>query len=308
MTERVSVIVLCYRREHLLPSALASVVAQSRPPDEIIVVDNASSELARNVAAGFSGVEYVASPGNMGFAGGMNLGMRRATGDWIWMTEDDVFAEPDCLQKLLDYAGSHSDAGLIGPMMLRHGKGEISAVGCRIRLGALFYWESIGALTPDDGRWKEPVNVDFLPGASILARRSLLLELGGFREDFWMYMEDAELAMRVRLRGLRVVVVPAARVSHVDPPPGPTPRHIAYHKAKNLVAIYLLHAPVVVLPAFILRYGLASAVRAVATGAMSIHLRAWFWALRNLRRILTDRRAYRKRPGPQAADPGAPDQ
>jgi GT2 family glycosyltransferase len=112
--------------------------------------------------------------------------------------------------------------------------------------------------------------------------------LGAFRDEFFMYGEDVEFCLRVRRCGLEIVVVPEARVTHEEPTPR-VPTAIEFHKIKNFASLYFIHAPLTVLPVFVLRYGAAGMVRACSQGRGFLHLRAWTWALGHAPRLLLER-------------------
>ncbi|MGW2307318.1 glycosyltransferase [Actinomadura luteofluorescens] len=102
----VTAVVVTYNRRDLLDEALTALGAQTRPPDRITVVDNASADgTAAMVAERFPGADLLALPRNIGGAGGFSAGMVRAMGggaDLLWLLDDDTVPEPEALQALLD--------------------------------------------------------------------------------------------------------------------------------------------------------------------------------------------------------------
>lgn len=293
---RVSVVVLSHARPALLAQLLRSLALQTWTDRETLVVDNASdaSDAVRAVVAGFPQVRLIASPVNLGFAGGMNLGWRAAAGDHVFLTEDDIVLAPDCVERLLAFAAGQPGCGVAAPLMLNRGTGTIRCAGLRISLGAVYRQTVVGADTPDDGRLTMPVSVDAVPGAAMFVRRDLLALLGGFRDDFFLYYEDVEFCLRVRGKGLTIDVEPGARVWHHEPAGPPSPV-AAFHMQKNLFALYALHAPGRVLPEFASRYVLAATVRALAREPARARRNALaaLWVLRRLPSLLADRRRNR---------------
>jgi rhamnopyranosyl-N-acetylglucosaminyl-diphospho-decaprenol beta-1,3/1,4-galactofuranosyltransferase len=113
MTEpRVAAVVVTYSRRELLLEALAAVHAQSRPPEEVIVVDNASADgTAAAVRAAFPAVQLAELDRNTGGAGGFAYGLALAisgSADLIWLMDDDTVPEPGALAALLLARGSHA--------------------------------------------------------------------------------------------------------------------------------------------------------------------------------------------------------
>ncbi|HEY8589223.1 MAG TPA: glycosyltransferase [Naasia sp.] len=111
-TQKVVAVVVSYNRAALLRDTLAALAAQSRPADAVLVVDNASTDGALEVARGaVPAVDVVALQSNTGGAGGFAVGMseamRRYDADWVWVMDDDTVPRPGALEGLLDALGRH---------------------------------------------------------------------------------------------------------------------------------------------------------------------------------------------------------
>src|SRR5262249_6925512 len=133
-----------------------------------------------------------------------------------------------------------------------------------IQLGPRFVMRVIGQGQDVPGP-TAPYSVNYLPGAFILGRRELLARVGGFWDDLFMYQEDVDLCLRVTGTAARIVVVPAPLAWHFDPPDRPEPRWLTRLKVRNLLWLYVRHAPIKVILAFILRYCVIGLVRALLT-------------------------------------------
>lgn len=302
----ISVVLLSYDRPQYLRRVLETVVAEPGLDFEVIVVDNRSptSDRIAEIVAAFPTVRLIRNPDNGGFTGGMNVGIAAARGEYVYLTEDDIEIEPGCLSALVAYLESRPDVGLAGPVMLNHGDDTVRCAGGHVELGPIYRLTVLAAGEPSAAsRLAAPYEVTYLPGSMLMARRALLRELGGFRDDFFMYIEDVDLCIRVLKRRLAIAVVPEARVRHYDPAPVGAPG-LDFHKTKNLSAVYLLHAPLRVLPAFLLRYGLLGGARAIRAGGAGAHVRAWTWALVNAPRLLAER--FRAHPGVRPSAPASP--
>ena len=278
---RVTVVVLSYNRPRLLEKALRSILAQTIDAMEVIVVDNRSSSSSeiRDLVGTFPNVRLVANPGNLGFTGGMNGGLSEARGEYVYLTEDDVELAADCLVHLVEYLETHREVALAGPIMWNRNEGTVRCAGGEFDLGAVYRMRIVGAGAAEAPQ-TTPFQTMYLPGAAIAARTPQLRELGGFRDDFFMYGEDVELCARVLKRGWHLVIVPAAKVFHHEPPPAHADSSVvAYHKFKNLGALYLLHARLTVLPMWVLRYAGVGGIRQVLSdrSALMPWLKAWIW-------------------------------
>jgi len=245
----VSVVLLSYARPQFLAEALESVARQSYPNLEVLVVDNpsgASAEIAAIVGR-HPEVKLIQNAENLGFATGMNVGVRNSSGDYIYLTEDDMVLEPDCIRELVQHALAEPSLGLMSGLMYNKQEGTIRSAGGRLSLGAVFKMEMLSQGQVDQGQFPVPFDVTYIPGAMMFASRELWKSLGGFRDDFFMYSEDVELCLRACRLGHRITIVPGAKALHFEPLPAPASDLITFHKIKNFYSVYILHAPFSVL-------------------------------------------------------------
>ncbi len=288
-----TVVVLSYDRPAYLRQALASLVDQEPADREIIVVDNPSpacDEIAR-VVAGFPGVRLARQAVNGGFTGGMNAGLALATGRYVLFTEDDIVLAPGAIAALLAQAATLGRPALLTGVMLDLGTDRVRCAGGEVALGPPYRLRVIGAGEPVARIATEPYEVSFAPGAFVLVDRALAATTGRFRADYFMYLEDVELCLRLRKAGVPIVVVPRSRVYHLAAAPAVAPASLEYHKVKNLLATYVLHGRAEALPEVALRYGVAETWRRLRSGpaAAWAFARAWIWVLVNAGRLWRER-------------------
>jgi rhamnopyranosyl-N-acetylglucosaminyl-diphospho-decaprenol beta-1,3/1,4-galactofuranosyltransferase len=116
--ERVCAVVVTYNRREMLVECLRALQAQSRAPDRILVVDNASTDgTPKLVRSDFPDVDLLALEENVGGAGGFYEGMRAAHADgadWLWLMDDDTIPTPTALEALLAAISRHRDVALAG--------------------------------------------------------------------------------------------------------------------------------------------------------------------------------------------------
>lgn len=287
----VSVVILSYSRPELLRRAIESVADQSYPSLDILVVDNLSqkSEAIARIVSTFPRVRFIRNDRNLGFAGGMNVGIASAAGEYVYLTEDDVSLRPGCLSSMMTYMERHPDAGLVAPVMYDQSSGSVRSAGGRFALDSIFTLKIITERAT--GQEPLPFDVMYVPGASMLARASFLKLLKGFREDFFLYQEDLELCIRVLKSGRRIITVPSAGVDHVDPPGGWASDTIEYFRMRNLFATYMLHAPARVLPSFVIRYGAIDLPRTIVRNPRRgwLMAKAWLSVAANAPRLMRER-------------------
>jgi len=208
----ISVVVPNYNGRRYLEGCLSSLSDQTFRNFETILVDNGSSDgSAEFTREKFPEVRIVENETNLGFAGGVNSGIRSARGEFILTLNNDTIADRDLLRCLAEAIGSDDGVGMVAPKMLLF-DGRINSTGiCVSRSGAA--WDR-GMGEADHGQYDEACEV-FGPSAGAgLYRREMLEEIGLFDEDFFMYMEDVDLAFRGQLAGWRCLFVPEARVCH----------------------------------------------------------------------------------------------
>jgi len=290
----VSIVILSYNRPKELASALDSVLAQTYQNTEVLVIDNrspASGEVAELVRSR-PRAALIANTENLGFTGGMNQGLALARGKYVHLTEDDITMHPECVRYLVNHLEANEDVALASGVMLNPDE-TVRCAGGIVRLDSIYRSEIIGAGRSFDALERTvPYDVSYVPGAFICVRKSLLADIGAFNDDFYMYFEDTELCARVLKAGYKVRVIPNAHVLHAEPPTGDAPDYVTFHRYKNFLAMYLIHADLKVLPEFVLRSVVLAGVRNIAS--KSPHLRqqvaAWKWAARHLPKLLEERK------------------
>jgi GT2 family glycosyltransferase len=209
-----SVILVGYNSAEWLPRALPALVHQDYPATfEVIFVDNGSSddsvEFVRNA---FPSVRIIESERNGGYAGGNNFGARHALGDVLAFVNPDTCVTPNWLQELVRPLASNQSIGMTTSKIVRMDSPEtINTCGNDISLSGITTCHAAGlpaaSITVDE-------DVSAVSGAACAIRRDLFLRLGGFDEQFFMYLEDTDLSWRVRLAGYRCRLAARSVVAH----------------------------------------------------------------------------------------------
>jgi GT2 family glycosyltransferase len=202
-------------RQDLL-ECLASLKRQTYPNLHILSVDNHSSDGSpQAVAEYFPEVEQIINPDDLGFGRGLNVGMRKAVengADFIFTVSNDTLLDPECVSHLVQHAGG--DIGLLAPLIFYAGEPQVIwAMGGKTNrwtLEKVSPWDG----HPDPGDLPELIEQDFVTGCALMFPRETLERVGYWDETFFMYYEDSDLCRRVRCAGLRILVVPAAKMWH----------------------------------------------------------------------------------------------
>ena len=210
-----SVIVVCWNGLRHLPDCLAALVPQLPGEAEVVLVDNGSTDgSAAWARAAHPALRLVELPHNLGFAGGVNAGLRAARGQLLLLLNDDAFAEPGFAAALLDVMARQPEIGAASAVLLfAHRPELVASAGIRVRRDGLAL--DLWAGQPAASLPAEPAPIMGPSGGAAIYRRALLEDVGLLEPGFFNYLEDVDLAWRALLRGWRSVVVPGARARHV---------------------------------------------------------------------------------------------
>lgn len=208
-----SIIIVSHNSAPHLQRCLSSVLNTDYPDFEVIVVDNDSRDgSVELVETAFPQVRLIRSKRNCGFGAANNLGAMQAAGEILAFLNPDTAAEPGWLGPLVQALDTDSRAGLAtAKILLMDHPDTINTCGNDVHYTGLTLCRGTGQHRTAFGRLEE---VTAVSGAAFAVRRDVFQALGGFDEDFFLYMEDTDLSLRVRLAGWRCLFVPNSVVYH----------------------------------------------------------------------------------------------
>lgn len=200
---------MTFNHEAALARLLEKLSPQLSEGDEVIVVDNSSADGSAR-AAEDRGARAIRMGRNAGFAEACNVGAMAASGDLLLLMNPDCVPETGFLDAMRTPRGSTATAwqGLV-----LHGD-EINTRGGVVHFTGLAWAGGAGEPAPPLSEDAPAREVGFASGACLAVPLTTWRELGGFPPSYFMYHEDVDLSLRLRLRGCIVGVVPAARVDH----------------------------------------------------------------------------------------------
>ncbi|MEO1367620.1 MAG: glycosyltransferase family 2 protein, partial [Acidobacteriota bacterium] len=221
--DKVSILLLSWNGRHHLEHCLPALARQRRPAGvevEVLVLDNGSTDgTTAYLEEHHPDVRRLRSDVNLGFCGGNNRLAREATGDVLILLNDDTRPAEDWLAELVDAARrAPDDVGAVSGLIvdwegerLDFGRGLLTFDGHAFQHGYRRDLDAARAagLVPEDGD-----ELFFACGGNMLIPRALYLELGGFDESFFAYLEDVDLGWRLWSAGHRVLAAPRAVVHH----------------------------------------------------------------------------------------------
>lgn len=210
-----------------------------------LLADNGSDDgTLEAVAAAFPEVEILANGANLGFAAGMNAGIRHALAagaDYVFLANNDTTLAPDALDWLVATAERHGAAMVAPAIFYFDAPTRVWWLGGRLRPLLLEVRRYERSPTRHD---PAPFAVDFVTGCGVLMSRGCLERVGLFDERFFMYYEDSDYCLRARRAGQLVLVEPRAMMYHkvaVSSGGSDSPNE-RYQMARSSVQFFRKHA------------------------------------------------------------------
>lgn len=294
----VTVVIVNWNGGPLLRQCLQHLQAQTRQPDQVLLVDNASTDDSVTSLPHWPPLRLLRMETNLGFAAGNNRALALCQTEYVALLNPDAFAHPQWLENLLHAAEANPHTAAFGSRQLcSHAPERLDGTGdC--------YHVSGAAWRAGYGRRQAAADLQpreiFSPcAAAALYRRDALEAAGGFDERFFCYMEDVDLGFRLRLLGHHARYVPQAVVHHVGSATtgGQRSAFALLHGHRNMVWTFVKNMPpplfALLLPAHVL-FNVAAIALAVLRGHPLPVLKAKWQAIQALPSVLRQRRTLQR--------------
>lgn len=270
--ERTGVVVLHFRHWPEVAATLDALLAQDPPPDRVVLVDNDSPPASVDaIRDRYPDVEVVEAGGNLGYAGGMNIGLRRLLDDVdaVLLLTHEVVLAPGALDALVDRLDLATDVAAVGPVVATHEEPDrVFSAGGWIQERT---WDTRHHRDPielDAWEGQPPRRAEWLDGCCWLVRTSVLRQVGLLDEGFFLYFEELDLQRRVVEAGWVLECVPAA-VAHQSSGGKP-----GYLWTRNRLRVLARHAPRRALARDLARVTYRAGRQAVGRGRSGVDLDA----------------------------------
>ncbi len=240
-----SIVIVTYNSEAYISLCLDSLAASSRKWEgsvEYLVVDNASSDRTVAYLARHPYARLIQNPCNKGFARAANQGIHRAQSEWILVLNPDTTCDPLFIPTLMSEMPQYRNH-LINPLILCP-DGRVNAAGLAVHCTGVSVCHGLGE-KPDQFRGQTALTIAAPSGAAIAAHRDVWKSLGGFDEDYFLYMEDVDLGIRAYALGYHCLCLTAAQIVH-DYRLRLTPVKFRYLVRNRLLMLQKLYNPALI--------------------------------------------------------------
>lgn len=252
--DKISIIIVSYNTKAITEKCLESVQNSNlKNQIEVIVVDNASTDgSVEMIKTEFPKVKLLANKENLGFAKGNNLGMQKATGEYILLLNSDAFLGKDTLSKCLDYM---DQADVIG-CKLTYADGSLQpSAGYLPNPLNTFLWvwgidtlpifkNFISSVHPQQPRWFiKNREVGWVTGAFMFMKRKVFEKTGGFDNQYFMYGEEIDWCKRIHIAHFKIMLIADFSVVHLVGASQQSRKNAYVREMQGMVYYFKKHYP-----------------------------------------------------------------
>ncbi|WP_026752234.1 glycosyltransferase family 2 protein [Sediminibacterium sp. C3] len=218
--KKVSIITVNFNHSHVTDELLDSIRSRNTYKNiEIIVVDNGSKDNPVPIwESKYPEVHFIRSEANLGFAGGNNLGLNSATGDYLFFVNNDTEFTEGLIDKLVDTLVQHPEVGVVSPKLLYFDQPEMLQYAGYTPMNYFTARNAcIGQFETDKGQYDQLVGpTGFAHGAAMMVTREAIQKSGPMAENFFLYYEELDWADRIRRNGFDIWVNMKATIYHKE--------------------------------------------------------------------------------------------
>jgi GT2 family glycosyltransferase len=214
----VSIITINYNTPEVTGALLHSLSLITYPNWEVIVVDNASPQHSSvDLKKEYPFIKHISSPVNTGFAGGNNIGLHFARGEYVFILNNDTEVTPGLITTLVKHLQQYPECGIACPKIKYYSQPDTIQYAGAIGLHPLTSRSyDIGYLEKDKGQLNDIRKTDLPNGAAMMIPMQLIKKAGVMSELFFLYYEELDWSARFKQAGYEVHYVGTAEVFHKE--------------------------------------------------------------------------------------------
>lgn len=214
----VSIITVNYRQAAVTVDLLRSIGENTYKNVEVIVVDNGSLEDCSAIfKKAYPSVKNLISTENLGFAGGNNLGIKAATGDYLFFINNDTIVTDGLIEALLSRFSTNPSIGAVSPKIRYFNNPNVIQYAGFTEINQLTGRnEAIGKNETDKGQHDSPYATAYAHGAAMMISRELLEKVGNMPEEFFLYYEELDWCAQIKRAGFAIWYEPAGLIYHKE--------------------------------------------------------------------------------------------
>jgi GT2 family glycosyltransferase len=301
LAEEVTIVIINYNGEQYIRDCLSSVFEAKIFNSSVLLIDNNSQDKSLEIVRKeFPQVRIIKLDKNYGAAKARNVGIQQSKTKWVLLLDVDTVVTKDLLRNLFEGIRNFQNIGIAASRVLFYNNREIvnsEGGGFAHYIGMMVLKNGFSHIKETKAETGE---IGAAGAISMLVERDKAIEAGLFDEDFFVYLEDFDFSLRMRLRGYKILSVPTSVVYHREGTSELSyregrsyPKNNAFLHIRNrlilILKIYSLKSILLFFPAFLL-YELALFVATLKKGLFIPYLNAWIWILTHLYNIFKKRK------------------
>lgn len=213
----VSIISVHYNGVKFTEEFIKSIIDITYDSYEVIIVDNGSiKEPIEPLISKYPDIKFIVSKNNLGFAGGNNLGIKEASGDYFLFLNNDTEVPPNFLEPLIEHFKTHPKTGMASPLIKYFNTNIIQYAGSgKINL---FTGRNkrVGLNEDDQGQYNFDFPTEMIHGAALLVRKQVVEDIGLMPEIFFLYYEEIDWCTQAKNKGYETWVIGKSHIFHKE--------------------------------------------------------------------------------------------
>lgn len=215
--KKVSIITVNYNQTEITVDLLRSLRSQDYQDLEVIVVDNGSkANPEKEIRETFSEVVFIRSEKNLGFAGGNNLGIKRATGDFLFFVNNDTEIPPRTISKLVEVFDTYPDTGAVCPLIYYHDYPDLAQYAGYTSINTFTGRNMLVGNKQAIKMTDEVKETSLAHGAAMMLPRKVVDTVGEMPEIYFLYYEELDWGTAIKKAGYTIRVSHNSHILHKE--------------------------------------------------------------------------------------------